>query len=133
MLVQLTSLDPSWTLIDVIGIRTLFGKKKKGKKKNEQTAEASTSSSASSPNPPMASIPLQAPPVPASAPAPPNPAPVYTATSYQPPRNWQGPPQGDEDSALTRLLHSLLRHLPSDGDSMGVDQPEPSSVQSTPE
>src|SRR2546425_5077284 len=133
MLVQLTSLDPIWTLFIVIGILTLFGKKKKGEKEDEQTAEASTSSSASSPNPPMASIPLQAPPVPASAPAPPNPAPAYTATSYQPPRNWQGPPQGDEDSSLSRLLQSLLRDLPSDANSMGGDQPGAFSLQSTAE
>src|SRR2546425_3321405 len=133
MLVQLTSLDPIWTLFIVIGILTLFGKKKKGEKEDEQTAEASTSSSASSPNPPMASIPLQAPPVPASAPAPPNPAPAYTATSYQPPRNWQGPPQGDEDSSLSRLLQSLLRDLPSDANSMGGEQQGAFSLQSNAE
>src|SRR6266436_142092 len=104
MLVQLTTMDPIWTLFIVIGILTLFGKKKKDEKENEETAEASTSSSASSPNPPMASTPLRPPAMNANV-------------SYQPPRNWQGPPQGDEDSSLSRLLQSLLRDMPSDANS----------------
>jgi KaiC/GvpD/RAD55 family RecA-like ATPase len=53
--------------------------------------------------------------------------------SYQPPRSWQGPPQGDEDSSLSRLLQSLLRDLPSDANSMGGEQPGAFSLQSTAE
>src|SRR2546425_381481 len=70
MLVQLTSLDPIWSLFTVIGILTLFGKKKKGDKDHEETGESLTSMPTSAPNSPAA--PLQAPPVPVSAPAPPS-------------------------------------------------------------
>ncbi|TMI13211.1 hypothetical protein E6H35_07725 [Candidatus Bathyarchaeota archaeon] len=136
MLVQLTSLDPIWSLFTVIGILTLFGKKKKDEKDHEENGESSTSMPTSAPNSPAA--PLQAPPVPASALAPPSSPPptsppMNANISYQPPRSWQGPPQGDEDSSLSRLLQSLLRDLPSDANSMGGDQPGAFSLQSTAE
>src|SRR6266581_3553058 len=132
MLVQLTSLDPIWSLFTVIGILTLFGKKKKDEKDHEETGESSTPMPTSAPNSPAA--PLQAPPLSASAPAPPpNPPPMNPNVSYQPPRSWQGPPQGDEDSSLSRLLQSLLRDLPSDANSMGGEQPGAFSLQSTAE
>src|SRR2546428_9301744 len=115
MLVQLTSLDPIWSLFTVIEILTLFGKKKKDEKDHEETGESSTSMPTSAANSPAA--PLQAPPVPVNAPAPPSSPPptsppMNANISYQPPRGWQGPPQGDEDSSLSRLLQSLLRDLP---------------------
>src|SRR5712692_9531187 len=122
MLVQFTSMDPIWTLFTVIGILTLFGKKKKDEKEDGETIEASTPSATLTPSSPTTSTPIQA-PVPASSPTPPNPSPVNTFSSYQPPRSWQGLPQGDEDSSLSRLLQSLLKDLPSDASSMGSDQP----------
>ncbi len=136
MLVQLTSLDPIWSLFTVIGILTLFGKKKKDEKDHEETEESSTSMPTPAPNSPAA--PLQAPPVPVSAPAPPSSPPptsppMNANISYQPPRGWQGPPQGDEDSSLSRLLQSLLRDLPSDANSMGGEQPGAFSLKSTAE
>src|SRR3989449_1371182 len=133
MLVQLTSLDPIWSLFTIIGILTLFGKRKKDEKDHEETGESSTPMPTSAPNSPAA--PLQAPPVPASAPSSPSlpTSPMNANVSYQPPRSWQGPPQGDEDSSLSRLLQSLLRDLPSDANSMGGDQPGAFSMQSTPE
>src|SRR5713101_2070395 len=123
MLVQLTSMDPIWTLFTVIGILTLFGKKKKDEKEDGETVEASTPSATLTPSSPTTSTPIQASPVPASSPTPPNPSPVFIFRSYQPPRSWQGLPQGDEDSSLSRLLQSLLKDLPSDASSMGSDQP----------
>ena len=123
MLVQLTSMDPIWTLFTVIGILTLFGKKKKDEKEDGETVEASTPSATLTPSSPTTSSPIQAPPVPASSPTPPSPSPVNTFSSYQPPRSWQGIPQGDEDSSLSRLLQSLLKDLPSDASSMGGEQP----------
>src|SRR6266702_5745957 len=133
MLVQLTSLDPIWSLFTVIGILTLFGKKKKDEKDHEETGESSTPMPTSAPNSPAPST-FQVPPLSASAPAPPpNPPPMNPNVSYQPPRSWQGPPQGDEDSSLSRLLQSLLRDLPSDANSMGGDQPGAFSLQSTAE
>jgi KaiC/GvpD/RAD55 family RecA-like ATPase len=122
MLVQLTSLDPIWTLFTVIGILTLFGKKKKDEKDDGETGKASTTMASSTLNSPTASTPIQA-PVPAGSPTPPNPAPVNASTSYQPQRSWSAPPQGDEDSSLSRLLQSLLKDLPSDANSIGGDQP----------
>src|SRR5713101_3059038 len=86
MLVQLTSLDPIWTLFTVIGILTLFGKKKKDEKEDGETVEASTPSATLTPSSPTTSPPIQAPPVPASSPTPPNPSPVNTFSSYHPPR-----------------------------------------------
>jgi len=50
MLVQLTSLDPIWTLFTIIGILTLFGKKKKDEKEDGETGEASTPTPASTSN-----------------------------------------------------------------------------------
>src|SRR3989454_3835721 len=133
MLVQLTSLDPIWSLFTIIGILTLFGKKKKDEKDHEETGESSTPMPTSAPNSPAPST-FQVPPLSASAPAPPaNPPPMNPNVSYQPPRSWPGPPQGDEDSSLSRLLQSLLRDLPSDANSMGGDQPGAFSMQSTPE
>ncbi len=131
MLVQPASLDPVWTLFTVIGILTLFGKKKKDGKEDEVSGEGSSSMSASTSNSPE-STPPQAPPFPVSVPAP-KPAQVNTASSYQPPRSWQGPPQGDEDSSLSRLLQSLLKDLPPDAGSMGGEPPGSFSMQSTPE
>src|SRR5438128_1760733 len=133
MLVQLTSLDPIWSLFTIIGILTLFGKRKKDEKDHEETGESSTPMPTSAPNSPAA--PLQAPPVPASAPSSPSlpTSPMNANVSYQPPRSWQGPPQGDEDSSLSRLLQSLLRDLPSDANSMGGDQTGAFSLQSTAE
>ena len=134
MLVQLTSLDPIWSLFTVIGILTLFGKKKKDEKDHEEIVESSISMPTSAPNSPGA--PLQALPVPVSASSPPSPPtspPMNANISYQPPRSWQGPPQGDEDNSLSRLLQSLLRDLPSDANSMGGDQPGAFSLQSTAE
>src|SRR6266702_370519 len=133
MLVQLTSLDPIWSLFTVIGILTLFGKKKKDEKDHEETGESSTPMPTSAPNSPAPST-FQVPPLSASAPAPPpNPPPMNPNVSYQPPRSWQGPPQGDEESSLSRLLQSLLRDLPSDANSMGGDKPGAFSLQSTAE
>src|SRR3989442_3537071 len=133
MLVQLTSLDPIWSLFTIIGILTLFGKKKKDEKDHEETGESSTPMPTSAPNSPAPST-FQVPPLSASVPAPPpNPPPMNPNVSYQPPRSWQGPPQGDEDSSLSRLLQSLLRDLPSDANSMGGDQPGAFSLQSTAE
>src|SRR6267143_4234590 len=123
MLVQLTSMDPIWTLFTVIGILTLFGKKKKDEKEDGETVEASTPSATLTPSSPTTATPIQAPPVPASSPTPPSPSPVNSFSSYQPPRSWQGIPQGDEDSSLSRLLQSLLKDLPSDASSMGGEQP----------
>src|SRR5712691_4712690 len=133
MLVQLTSMDPIWTLFTVIGILTLFGKKKKDEKEDGETVEASTPSATLTPSSPTTSTPIQASPVPASSPTPPNPSPVNTFSSYQPPRSWQGLPQGDEDSSLSRLLQSLLKDLPSDASSMGGEQPGAFSLKSTAE
>src|SRR5712692_4624410 len=123
MLVQLTSLDPIWTLFTIIGILTLFGKKKKDEKEDGETGEASTPTLASTSNFPTTSTPIQAPPVQASSPTPPNRSPGNTSSSYQPPRNWPSPPQGDEDSSLSRLLQSLLKDMPSDANSMSSEQP----------
>jgi len=123
MLVQLTSLDPIWTLFTVIGILTLFGKKKKDENEGGETGEASTTMPASTPNSPTTSTPIQPPPVPASSPTPPNPAPVNAPSSYQLQRSWSAPPQGDEDSSLSRLLQSLLKDLPSDANSISGDPP----------
>src|SRR6266581_604453 len=135
MLVQLTSVDPIWSLFIVIGILTLFGKKKKDEKDHEETGESSISMPTSASN--SLAAPLQASPVPVSAPTSPSPPPtsppMNANISYQPPRSWQGPPQGDEDSSLSRLLQSLLRDLPSDANSMGGDQPGAFSLQSTAE
>src|SRR3989441_6898968 len=133
MLVQLTTMDPIWTLFTVIGILTLFGKKKKDEKEDGETVETSTPSATLTPSSPTTSTPVQAPPAPASSPTPPNPSPVNTFSSYQPPRSWQGLPQGDEDSSLSRLLQSLLKDLPSDANSMGGEQPGAFSLQSTAE
>src|SRR3989475_710215 len=133
MLVQLTSLDPIWSLFTLIGILTLFGKKKKDEKDHEETGESSTPMPTSAPNSPVPST-FQVPPLPASAPAPPATPPPWTPTvQNKPPRSWPGPPQGDEDSSLSRLLQSLLRDLPSDANSMGGDQPGAFSLQSTAE
>src|SRR5467141_242581 len=123
MLVQLTSLDPIWTLFTVIGILTLFGKKKKDENEGGETGEASTTMPASTPNSPTTSTPIQPPPVSASSPTPPNPAPVNAPSSYQLQRSWSAPPQGDEDSSLSRLLQSLLKDLPSDANSISGDPP----------
>ena len=123
MLVQLTTMDPIWTLFTVIGILTLFGKKKKDEKEDGGTVEASTPSATLTPSSPTTSTSIQAPPVPASSPNPPNPSPVNSFSSYQPPRSWQSPLQGEEDSSLSRLLQSLLKDLPSDTSSMGGEQP----------
>src|SRR3989442_14542469 len=97
MLVQLTSLDPIWSLFTIIGILTLFGKRKKDEKDHEETGESSPPMPTSAPNSPAA--PLQAPPVPASPPSSPSlpTSPMNANVSYKPPRSWQGPPQGDED------------------------------------
>ncbi len=86
MLVQLTSMDPIWTLFTVIGILTLFGKKKKDEKEDGETVEVSTPSATLTPSSPTSSIPIQPPPVPAGSPTPPNPAPMNASTSYQPQR-----------------------------------------------
>jgi KaiC/GvpD/RAD55 family RecA-like ATPase len=123
MLVQLTGLDPIWTLFTVIGILTLFGKKKKDEKEGGETGEASPTMAASGPNSPTPSTPIQPPPVPASSPTPPNPALVNASSSYQAARSWSAPPPGDEDSSLSRLLQSLLKDLPSDAYSISGDQP----------
>ena len=135
MLFQLASLDPIWTFFAIIGMLTMFGRKKKDGKEEEETGEVSTSLPTSTPSSPAA--PLQAPPVPQSAPAPPstppNPPLMNANISYQLPRSWQGPPQGDEDSSLSRLLQSLLRDMPSDANSIGGEQPGAFSLQSTPE
>ena len=135
MLVQLTSLNSIWTFFIVIGILTLFGKKKKDGKE-EETGAGSSSMSTSTPSSPAPYTAPQAPPLPASAPAPstpPTPTPMNANTSYQPPRSWQGPSQGDEDSSLSRLLQSLLKDLPSDPNSMGGEQQGAFSMQSNPE
>src|SRR5437899_10398920 len=129
MIVQLTSLDPIWPLFTIRGILTLFGKRKKDEKDHEETGESSTPMPTSAPNSPAA--PLQAPPVPASAPSSPSlpTSPMNANVSYQPPTSWQRPPQGDEDSPLSRLLQSLLRDLTSDAISMGGDLTAARSLQ----
>src|SRR5438132_3508210 len=123
MLVQLTSLDPIWTLFTVIGILPLFGKKKKDEKEDGENGEASTTMAASTPDSSTSSIPIQTPPVPAGSLTPPNPAPVNASTFYRPQRSWSATPQGDEDSSLSRLLQSLLKDLPSDANSISGDPP----------
>src|SRR3989441_10505078 len=123
MLVQLTGLDPIWTLFTVIGILTMFGKKKKEEKEDGQIGEASTTMAASTPNSPTTSTPIQPPPAQATSPTPPNPAPLNAPSSYQLQRSWSAPPQGDEDSSLSRLLQSLLKDLPSDANSISGDPP----------
>ncbi len=133
MLVQLTSLDPIWTLFTVIGILTLFGKKKKDEKADKDNEEPSPPIAIATPNSPATSIPPQVSRAPAFSSSTPNSAPMNTASSYQPPRSWQGPPQGDEDSSLSRLLQSLLKDLPPDASSMGGEPPGAFSMQSTPE
>lgn len=133
MIVELTGLDPIWSLYTVIGILTLFGKKKKDEKEDKDIEEESTSSATSTSDPPLISTPPQGPPVPAISSTPLNPASIGTTSSYQSPRSWQGPPQGDEDSSLSRLLQSLLRDLPPDAGSMGGEPPGAFSMQSSPE
>jgi len=123
MLVQLTSLDPIWTLFTVIGILTLFGKKKKDEKEDGEAGEASITAAASTPSSPTISTPIQPPLAQATSHTPPNPAPVNAASSYQMQRSWSAPPQGDEDSSLSRLLQSLLKDLPSDANSISGDPP----------
>jgi len=123
MLVQLTGLDPIWTLFTVIGILTLFGKKKKDEKEDGQNGEASTTMAASTPNSPTTSTLIQPPPAQATPPTPPNPSPLNAPSSYQLQRTWSAPPQGDEDSSLSRLLQSLLKDMPSDANSISGDPP----------
>jgi KaiC/GvpD/RAD55 family RecA-like ATPase len=141
MLVQLTNLDPVWTLFTIVGILTLFGKKKKEEKENEETGEGTTStptstptySAPSGPNSQAPSTPPQTGPIPPTQYATTYPAPPSTPGPYQPTRSWSGPPQGDEDSSLSRLLQSLLKDLPPDSSSMGGEPPGSFSMQSTPE
>ncbi|TMI09141.1 hypothetical protein E6H34_02240 [Candidatus Bathyarchaeota archaeon] len=132
MLVQLASLDPIWTLFTVIGILTMFGRKKKDEKEGQGTEDASTSVSTSAPTPPVTSTPVQAPPISSSSPTPPSPQPMSTSF-YQPPRSSPAPTQADEDSSLSRLLQSLLKDLPPDANSFGGEQPRGFALQSSPE
>src|SRR5437660_6698978 len=133
MLVQLDSLDPIWTLFTIIGILTMFGRKKKDEKESETTENASTSASTSTPDSPATSTPVQAPPISSSPPTPPNPPPMSTTSFYQPPRSSPAPTQADEDSSLSRLLQSLLKDLPPDANSFGGEQPRGFALQSSPE
>ncbi len=135
MIVQFAGLDPIWSLFTVIGILTLFGKKKKDEKESSDAEEPSppVATSTLQLNPPARSAPPQPPPVPAISPSPSNSATVSTNSSYQPLRSWQAPPQGDEDASLSKLLQSLLKDLPSDMGSMGGESPGAFSMQSTPE
>ena len=136
MLVQIASLDPIWNLFVVIGILTMFGRKKKDEKEGEEAEAVSTATARSTPSSPVASTPVQAsppPPISAGSPTLPNLPPVNTAGSYQPPRNSLSSPQAEEDTSLSRLLQSLLKDLPSDADSLGGEQPRAFTMQSSPE
>src|SRR5438094_8974348 len=112
MLVQLASLDPIWTLFTVIGILTMFGRKKKDEKEGQETEDVSTSMSTLVPTPPVMSTPVQAPPISSSSPTPPSPPSMSTSSFYQPPRRSTAPTQADEATSLSRLLQSLLKALP---------------------
>src|SRR5437867_11412483 len=133
MLVQLASLDPIWTLFTIIGILTMFGRKKKDEKESETTENASTSASTSTPDSPATSNPVQAPPISSSSPSPPHPPPKSTTSFYQPPRSSPVPTQADEDSSLSRLLQSLLKDLPTDATTFDGEQPRGFAMQSNPE
>src|SRR5436309_4852545 len=133
MPVQLTSLDPIWTLFTIIGILTMFGRKKKDEKEGQETQDASTSVSTSEPTPPVTSTPVQAPPISSSSPTPPSPPSMSTSSFYQPPRSSPTPTQADEVSSLSRLLQSLLRDLPTDASTFGGEQPRGFAMQSNPE
>src|SRR5437867_602125 len=133
MPVQLTSLDPIWTLFTIIGILTMFGRKKKDEKEGQETQDASTSVSTSEPTPPVTSTPVQALPISSSSPTPPSPPPMSTTSFYQPPRSSPAPTQADEDSSLSRLLQSLLKDLPTDASTFGGEQPRGFAMQSNPE
>jgi KaiC/GvpD/RAD55 family RecA-like ATPase len=129
MIVELVGLNPIWTLFTVLGILTLFGKKKDDKKGDE--------SAAGSPGPASLSQNDSAPPqtpsrvsIPSFAPT--SPSPSNVSGSYQAARVWSPPAQGDEDSSLSRLLQSLLKDLPTDSSS--VSEPSGSfSMQNNPE
>jgi len=133
MLVQLASLDPIWTLFTVIGILTMFGRKKKDEKEGQETEDVSTSMSTLVPTPPVMSTPVQAPPISSSSPTPPSPPSMSTSSFYQPPRSSPAPTQADEDSSLSRLLQSLLKDLPTDASTFGGEQPRGFAMQSNPE
>src|SRR5206468_12335764 len=117
MPVQLTSLDPIWTLFTIIGILTMFGRKKKDEKEGQETQDASTSVSTSEPTPPVTSTSVQAPPISSGSPTPPNPPPMTTTSPYHPPRSSLAPPEPDEHRSLSRLLQSLLKQSPTDAGS----------------
>src|SRR5712692_732961 len=123
MLVQLASLGPIWTLFVVIGILTMFGRKKKDEKAGQETEDSSTSASTSAPNTPPTPPPVQAPPVPAGSPALPNVPSMNTTSFYQPPRSAPVLIQADEDSSLSRLLQSLLKDLPPDSSTFRGEEP----------
>jgi KaiC/GvpD/RAD55 family RecA-like ATPase len=129
MLVELIGLHPIWTLFTVVGILTLFGKKKDDKKEDESVAGSpgpvlpSQNDSASPQPPPAVSIPSFGPANTSSG---------SVSGSYQAARAWSPPPQMDEDTSLSRLLQSLLKDLPSDTGS--ISEPSGSySMQNNPE
>ena len=113
MLVELLGVNPIWTLFTVIGILTLFGKKKDDKKE-----EASTGGSPSLSTPSQEDLGLARPASNAPTPAvtPPSTSPSYVTGPYQAQRPWSSPlspaAMGDEDSSLSRLLQSLLKDMP---------------------
>ena len=133
MLVHLAGLDTIWTLFTVIGILTLFGRKKKDEKVGEEAETVSTPITSATPDPSPGSTAPPTPVVPTSSPSPANLPPPVVTGFYQPPRVSPSPLQGDEDSSLSRLLQSLLRDLPPDPNSFSSEQPRGFSMQSTPE
>ena len=130
MLVENLGLNPIWTLFTLVGILTLFGKKK-DEKKGDESAQGSSGPTWISP--PDTSVSPQPPPSPSR--------PAFAATktsasnvagSYQVARAWSPPAEVDEDSSLSRLLQSLLRDLPADAST--ISEPTGSfSMQSSPE
>src|SRR5712692_6594927 len=119
--------------VTILGILTMFGRKKKDEKEGQETEDSSTSAPTSAPTTPSTPPSVQAPPVPAALPAPPNVSSVNTTSFYQPPRSAPVPIQAHEDSSLSRLLQSLLKDLPPDASTFGGEQPRGFAMQSNPE
>ena len=130
MLVENLALNPIWTLFTLVGILTLFGKKK-DERNSDETAQGS---SGSAQIPPQDTSMLPQPPPSPSRPAfaPTNTPVGNVAGSYQTARSWSPAAQVDEDTSLSRLLQSLLRDLPADAST--ISEPTGSfSMQSSPE
>src|SRR6266849_1861332 len=119
--------------LTILGILTMFGRKKKDEKEGQETEDSSTSAPTPTPNTLPTPPPVQAPPVPQGSPAPPNVPSMNPTSFYQPPRSAPVPIQADEDSSLSRLLQSLLKDLPPDASTFGGEQPRGFAMQSNPE